>query len=63
MSLRPMGEVLIYYHLKDSSLYFARDTLSNAIAGRLMVVFDIDHLTVGYGPDFHSLTDNMVKLP
>jgi len=46
-----------------SSLYFARGTLSKAIAGRLMVVFDIDHLTGGYGPDFHSLTDNMVKLP
>ena len=46
-----------------SALYFARGTLSNATAGRLMVVFDVNWMTTDYGSDFQNLIDNMVKLP
>jgi hypothetical protein len=46
---------------QGSSLYFARGTLTNAAAGRLMIVFDVDFLQSG--GDYDSLIDNMVRLP
>jgi sugar lactone lactonase YvrE len=46
---------------QGSSLYFARSTLTNAAAGRLMIVFDVDFLQSG--GDYDSLIDNMVRLP
>jgi hypothetical protein len=45
-----------------SALYFKRGTLSNATAGRLMVVFDVNWME-GSDPYFNKLIDNMVKLP
>ena len=46
-----------------AALYYARGTLSNAPAGRLMTVFDINFLDSGANADLQSLTANMVVLP
>lgn len=48
---------------RGAALYYARGTLSNATAGRLMVVFDVNWMTNNYGTDFQDLIDNIIKLP
>lgn len=48
---------------RGAAIYYARGTLSNAAAGRLMVVFDVNWMTGGYGTDVQDLIDNIIKLP
>lgn len=45
-----------------AALYFARGTLSEASAGRLMVVFDVNFLQAGADAALQSLTGNMIRL-
>jgi Putative Ig domain len=44
-------------------IYFARGTLSNAVGGRLMVVFDVNFLGTNADADSHNLAKNMIVLP
>jgi hypothetical protein len=46
-----------------AALFYARGTLSNAAAGRLMVVFDINFLQAVADANSQNLTTNMVVLP
>ncbi len=53
---------------KDASnvgagLYYARGTLPDAAAGRLMVVFDVNFLGTNADADSHNLATNMIVLP
>jgi len=48
---------------RGAAIYYARGTLSNAAAGRLMVVFDVNWMTNTYDPAFQDLIDNIIKLP
>jgi hypothetical protein len=48
---------------RGAAIYYARGTLSNAAAGSLMVVFDVNWMTNSYSTDFQDLIDNMIKLP
>jgi large repetitive protein len=46
-----------------AAIYYPRDSLSSAVFGRLMVVFDINFLDPGAAADLQSLTANMIALP